>query len=366
MLEVRAIPEAREPTLFQWYEQYQANAIDMDPKYQRRGQLWAAWRKKLLINSILNGYDIPKIYLADFTYGPTNLMRSRKPYAVVDGKQRLETFFEFFADDLALDGTPIYLHDQELNLDGYRMSDLRKRYPELASRYEYFVPTVMSVISDQIEAIQELFVRLNLNVSISGAERRNAMRGPLPTLIRRLSVHDFFLAYVRFPVNRGQDLNTAAKLLLLENEGDFTALKRSNLDNFVRWNAETSEEDFLVSYSKVEDVLSKMIGCFHERDRLLGVQALVPVFYWLVGQQGSNRQLPLIRSFLEQFEAKRAEVRAQLNARGRGEDVQVSDNDLVAFNRWLRTPDDKANLRAMYTMLESRFVTYVQDNPPLL
>src|SRR5688572_11043774 len=99
MLEVR--PISRQRTLLQWFEEREL--IDMNPSYQRRGEIWPEKYKQLLINTVLNQYDVPKIYLADFTYVNTALNESRKPFAVIDGKQRLSAFFDFFQDALALD-----------------------------------------------------------------------------------------------------------------------------------------------------------------------------------------------------------------------------------------------------------------------
>ncbi len=56
--------EAR--TLIWWLTR--RNKIDMNPPYQRRGRLWSDSDKAFLIDSILNGYDIPKLYVADFTW----------------------------------------------------------------------------------------------------------------------------------------------------------------------------------------------------------------------------------------------------------------------------------------------------------
>ena len=60
MFKVRQF-EAR--TLSWWYDQ--RDTIDLNPPYQRRGGLWSAREKSYLIDSILNDYDIPKLYLAD-------------------------------------------------------------------------------------------------------------------------------------------------------------------------------------------------------------------------------------------------------------------------------------------------------------
>jgi hypothetical protein len=71
--------EAR--TLSWWSDQ--RDEIDFDPPYQRRGGIWTRRDKAFLIDSILNGFDIPKLYVADFTVGPTTLNTSNKQFAVV-------------------------------------------------------------------------------------------------------------------------------------------------------------------------------------------------------------------------------------------------------------------------------------------
>ena len=38
------------------------DAIWVDPEYQRQGEVWSLEKKQLLIDSIINRYDIPKLY----------------------------------------------------------------------------------------------------------------------------------------------------------------------------------------------------------------------------------------------------------------------------------------------------------------
>lgn len=354
MLEVQEISQPR--TLLQWYEEQER--IDMSPSYQRRGDLWPDRNKKLLINSILNKYDIPKIYLADFTYVSTTLKESKKPYAVIDGKQRLSIFFAFFSDSLSLDDTPVYQNDNELTLSGLHYSDLMAEYPALAQRFEDFVPTVMSVVADELEEVQELFIRLNQNVSISGPERRNAMRGPLPGFIRNLSVHEFFRNYAAFPIDRGQDLNLAAKILLMEERGSFVNMKKENLDQFVKANEDSDPSRFELTYQNAADALDKMTQVFEESDALLKRQAQLTVYYRLV-KDYADQHTDRIRSFLIEFERQRKEARAQSDARARGESVEISDPTLLEYNSFVRSPDDKTRQENMYSTLQNRFEDYL-------
>src|ERR1051325_3565312 len=295
-------PIHRERSLLEWY--LNREAIDMDPSYQRRGDLWSAFQKRLLINSVLNEYDIPKIYLADFTYGQTALNENHKPYAVIDGKQRLQIFFDFFDNELDLDATPVILGSESVRLAGLYYRDLKTRHSALARRFEDFVPTIMSVISDRMEEIQELFIRLNMNVSISGPERRNAMPGPLPPMIRTLSLHEFFRTYATFPNSRGQDLNLAAKILLIEETGGFANMKKKDLDKFVLNNQLRSAADFEPSYQRAVDTFGRMEQVFQKKDKLLMRQAQLPVYYFLIKSYFDTRG-PIIRNFLVSFEDRR-------------------------------------------------------------
>ena len=101
----------------EWLCKHQ-DQIDANPIYQRRGKVWSGKDKAFLIDSILNGYDIPKMYLANFTSAKSPLNKKKKRYAVIDGKQRLEAVTEFFDGKLALNKTFLYDADPSLELRG--------------------------------------------------------------------------------------------------------------------------------------------------------------------------------------------------------------------------------------------------------
>ena len=103
--------------------------IDMDPSYQRRGRLWSDTDKAYLIDSILNGYDVPKLYMADFTWGDSKLNKKKLPYAIIDGKQRLEAIFDFFDGRVTLNEDFVYLENRSLDLAGLSYKDLQKKLP---------------------------------------------------------------------------------------------------------------------------------------------------------------------------------------------------------------------------------------------
>ena len=219
-------------TLSWWYSK--KNKIDMAPPYQRRGKLWSDTDKAYLIDSIINGYDIPKIYIADFTWGDSKLNINKLPYAIIDGKQRFEAIYDFFDGKIVLNDDFVYFEKPNLKLGGLGYKDLLKEYQEIAQEFQNYPPMVMGVYAKDNDPINDLFVRLNRSKALTGAEIRNAMAGPAPKLIRQISKHDFFLTNIRFEVKRGQDLNAAAKLLLFEYYKNFRETTKRSMDKFVK------------------------------------------------------------------------------------------------------------------------------------
>lgn len=157
----------REKTLFDWFMQHENGEIHMDPSYGRNSpERSEAW-KALVVNSVLNAWDLPKFYLADFTYGVLDLSEAKRWYGVVDGRRRFEALFGFLCDEFPLGDTPVRAQgvrraggEGPLVIPGERMTDLRMRRPGLAVRLENHVPTVMSVISNSRADVEELMWRL--------------------------------------------------------------------------------------------------------------------------------------------------------------------------------------------------------------
>lgn len=286
-----------------WWRSRKGN-IDFDPPYQRKGGLWTPFDKAYLVDSIINGFDIPKIYLADFTWSSTERLNpNKKMYAVIDGKQRLEAAFDFLDDKIALNADFKYFFDPSVRAAGMKYSDLLEKYPELAEGVEQFNLSVVSVMAQNVDAINELFLRLNRSKPLTGAEIRNAMKGDIPRLIRELSEHKFFRENIAFSVNRGQDKNAAAKILLFCFYGEAKDTKKKDLDDFAS-NVKSDKKNLELSYRKARDVLDVMSSIFLPRDKILKSAGLVPVYYLFISDL-ADEDFPDVRGFLEWFENER-------------------------------------------------------------
>ena len=343
VLRVTALP-AR--TLSWW--RTRKTEIDMNPPYQRRGHLWSDADKAFLIDSILNGFDIPKLYVADFTYSNSHLNKKYLPYAIIDGKQRFEAIFDFFEGKVTLHPNFVLLNNPKLKVGGLGYRDLVQNYSQIAETFDNYNLSVMSITTDSTKLINELFVRLNRSKPLTGAEIRNAMSGPAPEVIRKLATHDFFTQSITFQVRRGQDLNAAAKFLLFEFSDKLQETKKSNLDIFIK-TAGKDEARLELSGRRVLATLNDLTTIFLPRDPLLGSAGVLPMYYWFV-RALKERQHASLRDFLVRFEEQRKENRKRA-ASGAGR----IDRELVEYDQFNRSTNDLASHQGRLKILQRRF-----------
>lgn len=334
-----------------WWRTRQAK-IDMDPPYQRRGGLWSPADKAYLIDSILNGFDIPKLYIADFNWGDSPLNRKRLPYAIIDGKQRLEAVFDFYEGRIALNADFVCRDNPRLALAGLSYPDLLRDHADIAEVFDNYNLSVMSVSASSDAPIRELFIRLNRSKPLTGAEIRNAMSGPAPKVIRKLAQHDFFRECVSFGMQRGQDHNAAAKLLMFEHYEKPTGTKKRSVDEFVR-DVSTSKggnRKLELAGRHVLDVLEVMAAIFLPKDPLLNSTGVLPVYYWFIRGQ-PERLHHRVWEFLRDFEESRRSNRQNVGTHR----TSAVDPQLVQFDMYNRSTNDLQSHEGRIRILEERF-----------
>ena len=342
---------AFESKTLSWWRVRKPN-IDMNPSYQRRGHIWSMADKAYLIDSILNGFDVPKFYIADFTYSDSKLNKKRLPYAIIDGKQRFEAIFDFFEGRVTLNPDFVFLENPNVKLGGLGYKDLVQSHSDIAEIFDNYNISVMSVITDKVERINELFVRLNRSKPLTGAEIRNAMAGPAPEVIRELAKHEFFAELIKFPVQRGQDLNAAVKLLIFEFYNKPQETKKITLDSFVKAAGKARDKLELATrrtYASLDD----LAGIFLPKDPLLNSAGQIPVYYWFI-RGLKARDYPRIRDFLVRFEDARRENRKKAAS----DPSRGIDRLLLEYDQFNRNTNDVISHIGRIEILKRKFVKF--------
>lgn len=340
-------------TLSWWYKQ--RNEIDFEPSYQRKGNLWGDRDKAYLIDSIINGFDVPKIYLSDFTIVNSVLNEKSLSYSVIDGRQRLESIFAFMGDKIPLNNDFVYYANPSIKVGGKYYSDLKVNQPNIIESLEEFNLDVMSVIADDVEKIKDLFVRLNKSKPLTGAELRNAMEGIIPDLIRGLVDRTFFKKNIKFSTQRGQDSNAAAKILLIQHRGRFVDTKKANLDKFVKEGAMSEEpKQYIDSALSAQKVIDNMHDIFEEKDPLLSAQGMLTILFTLVRDHSDRKGK--IRPFLEVF-MRDKKINVELSKVG----SEDADSEYLAFDSFIKNANDSGGLKSSFDILDSKFNEYLRS-----
>jgi len=278
--------------------------IDINPPYQRHGGLWDIPRKQLFLDSIFNGFDIPKLYFHELDKPkiPKKTKNKLVSYAIIDGRQRLETLWEFIENKYPLGDNVIDRLKEPINLNGYFYKDLAQKYPSLKSFLNaYELPIVCVKLSENYDdaLIGEMFLRLNEGVVLTAPEKRNSMGGKMVKLIRKMAFHDFFIDRVTIPNIRYQHYEVAVRLLFLENsirKGTIEDTKKKLLDKFAKDHKEKSPEPGTTEM--VYEVLDSMARIFSSKDSLLKRQARIPIYYLLTREAKKQNKRKTFSAYL--------------------------------------------------------------------
>ena len=309
--------------------------IKIDPDYQRPGGVWSLGNKQLFIDSLLNRYDIPKLYFHALVGDETFR------YAIIDGRQRLEAIWDFFDGTFPLAKDFEYFDTVETKAGGMNYDELARNYPKLVSRLHSRNLDVQIVDVDEIDTIEDMFSRLNEAVPLNAAEKRNAFGGPLPPIFRRLSEHDFFLTRIRVSATRYRHLDIAAKMVYLQYRGEFVDTKRASLDYFVKHAISGDMARIEESVAGVCVALDAMCRVFVARDALLRSSGMVIVYFALVSNlQREGLPVEFGRSELDEFEDRRRENRERFAA-----DEEDVDFRLIEFDELIRSSNDGSSIQ---------------------
>ena len=180
-------------------EQMDKKKLCFDYPIQRESGQWDRHQKALLIDTVLNSYFIPDIYI--MKEGTEEF----SPMSVLDGKQRLTTLHEFSRDGFALpqdmddvvitdisydeDKNPIK-EDKVYSVSGKKFSNLD---PEVQKVFNKFRVSVSLLAGFSDEQIEDQFYRLNNGCTFTKSQKANVLLGTeLAGKIKELEQNEFF------------------------------------------------------------------------------------------------------------------------------------------------------------------------------
>jgi hypothetical protein len=331
-----------------WFaDQNRANKLNLDPPYQRLDLVWSKEYKRFFIDTILQNFPSPAIFLHAGTTedGYTT-------YDVVDGKQRLTAIFEYIRGEFTVTGDNV---PQEYA--GISFVDL---HPGIKDAFwNYGIPVQEVFGASEIE-LREAFDRLNRNnARLTSQELRHArFSGEFIQEMERLADEPFWEDIgiaTKANVKRMRNVEYVSEIFLLTMHGVLEGTQSNNLDQYYR--------DYDEGIPDKDDHMRRYRACMRIVENL-GVQDIrssryknLSDFYslWtaLLGYVDNPDQINYAETLdaLKEFESQYSEYVQNPDS----EDAQVNP-DLIAYYDNARQGVNKAANRSNRAQVLAKYI----------
>ena len=251
------------------------SSINLNPTWQR-GAAWKDPRKILLIDSILRGMDIPKVYLRKL---PAN---GAHKHDAVDGQQRIRAIWEFRAGGFAL-----YHPDPLAPIGGHAIHGLNysKLPKSLRDQFDTFQVSVAEITSANNDEITNLFSRLQLGVALNPAELRNAMLAPARHMIDAIATGHAFFESTKIPNARYKRQDYVAHVFAMAAYKGQKNIKAPDLKKMILEFGPERMPELLAFSSAVSEALTVLAEVDALLKRRITQKWLFVDLVWLIIQQ---------------------------------------------------------------------------------
>ncbi|WP_276360201.1 DUF262 domain-containing protein [Daejeonella sp. H1SJ63] len=322
------------------------NQIDPKPQYQRTS-VWLPPKKKLLIDSILRGYDLPKFYVSQ---------GQMFKYEVIDGQQRMRAIWEFANLEYKLDDSII----EGVNIKGYSFTEIVKN-PILKDKLLNF-PISLAVVTDYSqEEIRTLFARLQMGEKLNSVELRHAIASNIGfAIIALANVHEFFNEKeCKIKNGRYKHQDYLDNALTACHYDCMRNIKGVDMKNLYLEFANATIVSFQDLLQKADQILTLMkeINLFF-KGVFKNKWAFVDIFYLLYKNIGAFKGLKAqeFANTLRDFETKRVKYNKTPEVLIEDKSSDIYDKDLYDYIIAFKTGGSlKENLKVRNRVFQSKF-----------
>lgn len=221
--------------------------INPAPQYQRTS-VWAQEKKKLLIDSMLRGYDLPKFYLRATPNDPLY------EYEVTDGQQRIRAITEFMSDN---DNEKYYLDSAIIN--GTNTNNLYyNSLGKLKDSFDNYELNIAIIEETTSEEIRSLFARLQMGAQLNQVELRHALASNIGSAIFSVVESHPFFKECKIPNSRFKHQDYLDHVMTIVYNIGKADVKAKNIEKLYKDLADATSDIFQDYICKTNKVLDWM------------------------------------------------------------------------------------------------------------
>ncbi len=294
-------------SIFELKRRYDKGLICLDPDFQRN-EVWSTRQKSELIESVVMGIPLPLIYLAETMEGKL---------VIVDGRQRLTTFFRYLDNEFSINGLKIMT---ELNACKFRDLENDAKKSKYATEIEDFQLVIQIIKYPTPDRVRfDIFDRVNRGgTPLNNQEMRNALyQGAATRLLNELAASEVFKEATghsvsplhmkdKYIILRALSFYLWKKDILKKKNGE-TVVYRSDIEEFLgysmeylNWVDDTSREElkdlFLKVMKRCYDKLGEdafRIPTDSGRRRPVSMTLFESLFYFVTLIEEEQKELPV-------------------------------------------------------------------------
>lgn len=280
--------------------------IDLEADYQRE-KIWSRRDQELLLDSIINNIDIPKLYLAEV---PDD---ENFDYECIDGKQRMATLLDFFKPE------PNGENPLMIRVPGgrYTYKQLKKEHPQHAKMIEDFELSfvIYSGIDDEW-FLAEIFRRLQLGTRLNSGESLKAYTGSAirDFVYKEMGKNTPFIKRTGLSEKRFSREVTLAQICINSfsraKTKDFVRARTDDLEGFFKDQYELSKKD--ENLVRIRKVLGIMDSGFGDKASLISSRAVAVSAYMFVEDLYMEGQEDLVPRFAQFYVKLMEEIKGNL------------------------------------------------------
>jgi hypothetical protein len=224
------------------------------PDFQRE-EVWGNDKKRKLIDSILRGWNLPKLYFRKNEDGI---------FECVDGQQRLIAIWEFYDNKLKLDS------DTANKFGGKYYKDLPDDASDAFDDFELHIEEIEDASDRELE---DLFLRLQFGTPLNTPEKLNAVGGDLRDFCKWIAEQGFFSKKIALTDTRFAHFDIAVKWTFVEARGIQPQMRFKQLEALLEENRNFSRESDLAK--RIKEALKYLDKAFSRKSDKLRNRANV-------------------------------------------------------------------------------------------
>lgn len=323
------------------------------PEFQREKQLWSDDKKRLLIDSIVQDIDIPKLYF---------YLNEKDEYEVIDGQQRLWAIWDYFGDEYAYEFREKQLRFSQLSAS---TDDDVKALSKRIKDYELQVTVIKNATEDYL---RDMFLRLQFGLLLNTGEKLHALTGKMKEFIFSDLARDQFLTNLAIPKRRYAQETLSAQISINSfSRAKIGAFARTRYDDlkdfFNEYESPTGKNlsFFRTQTERIRTVLNGLWTCFEGRTKNLRSRAYIVSIYLLYEELADSKGLLPIKertTFAEFIQKLWERLRQEISA-----GFDRKNQELYIFETYLSSASgERYQIERRHEKLKQYYAHYKSKN----